>query len=104
LPQQVIDVFGVRIDISKREVLVGGRALKLRTKEFDLLTAFAQNPGVVLSRDRLLNEVWGYDYYGETRTVYVHINHLRDKLKGSSADIETFRGTGYKLVLHEEPR
>jgi DNA-binding response OmpR family regulator len=95
---QIIDAYSIRIDVSKREASVEGKPLTLRTKEFDLLTVFAQNPGVVLSRERLLSEVWGYDYYGETRTVDVHVNHLRDKLEGSSADIETFRGTGYKLV------
>jgi DNA-binding response OmpR family regulator len=100
--QQVIDVYGIHIDILKREVSVEGKPLTLRTKEFDLLTLFAQNPGVVLSRDRLLNDVWGYDYYGETRTVDVHVNHLRDKLEGSSADISTSRGTGYKLIEHKE--
>lgn len=101
-PLQVIDVYGIHIDILKREVSVEGKPLTLRAKEFDLLTIFAQNPGVVLSRDRLLNDVWGYDYYGETRTVDVHVNHLRDKLEGSSADIETSRGTGYKLIEHKE--
>jgi two-component system, OmpR family, alkaline phosphatase synthesis response regulator PhoP len=101
VPQQVIDVFGIHIDILKREVVINNELLKLRTKEFDLLTVFAQNPGVVLSRERLLNQVWGYDYYGETRTVDVHVNHLRDKLEGSTADIETFRGTGYKLVARK---
>ena len=101
MPQQVIDIFGIHIDILKREVVINNELLKLRTKEFDLLTVFAQNPGVVLSRERLLNQVWGYDYYGETRTVDVHVNHLRDKLKGSPADIETFRGTGYKLVARK---
>jgi DNA-binding response OmpR family regulator len=102
-PQQTIDVYGIHIDILKREASVEGKPLTLRTKEFDLLAVFAQNPGVVLSRERLLNEIWGYDYYGETRTVDVHINHLRDKLKGSQVDIETSRGTGYKMVGHEEP-
>jgi DNA-binding response OmpR family regulator len=97
-----IDIFGLHIDVPQREVSVEGRLLKLRAKEFDLLTVFAQNPGVVLSRDRLLNDVWGYDYYGETRTVDVHVNHLRDKLEGSSADIETLRGTGYKLIAARE--
>jgi len=92
------------IDVSKREASVEGKPLTLRTKEFDLLTVFAQNPGVVLSRERLLNEVWGYDYYGETCTVDVHVNHLRERLEGSSADIETFRGTGYKLVEHKESK
>jgi DNA-binding response OmpR family regulator len=103
-PQQVIDIFGIHIDILKREVVINNEVLKLRTKEFDLLTVFAQNPEVVLSRERLLNQVWGYDYYGETRTVDVHVNHLRDKLEGSMADIETFRGTGYKLVARKESK
>lgn len=100
--QKTIDIYGMHIDILKREVSLKDRPLTLRTKEFDLMAVFAQNPGVVLSRERLLNEVWGYDYYGETRTVDVHVSHLRDKLKGSSIDIETFRGTGYKMVGHEE--
>ena len=104
VPPQIIDVFGIHIDILKREVIIKNETLKLRTKEFDLLTVFAQNPEVVLSRERLLNQVWGYDYYGETRTVDVHVNHLRDKLEGSTADIETFRGTGYKLVSRKESK
>ena len=104
VPPQIIDVFGIHIDILKREVIIKNETLKLRTKEFDLLTVFAQNPEVVLSRERLLNQVWGYDYYGETRTVDVHVNHLRDKLEGSTADIETYRGTGYKLVSRKESR
>ena len=104
VPPQIIDVFGIHIDILKREVIIKNETLKLRTKEFDLLTVFAQNPEVVLSRERLLNQVWGYDYYGETRTVDVHVNHLRDKLEGSTADIETFRGTGYKLVTSKESK
>ncbi|MDD5190144.1 MAG: response regulator transcription factor [Dehalococcoidales bacterium] len=97
-PVQVLDIFGVHLDIPQREVNIAGRVTKLRSKEFDLLAVFASNPGVVLTRERLLSEVWGYDYYGETRTVDVHVNHLRDKLQGSGADIETYRGTGYKLV------
>ena len=103
-PQQVIDIFGIHIDILKREVVINNEVLKLRTKEFDLLTVFAQNPEVVLSRERLLNQVWGYDYYGETRTVDVHVNHLRDKLEGATTDIETYRGTGYKLVARKESK
>jgi two-component system, OmpR family, alkaline phosphatase synthesis response regulator PhoP len=101
-PPQIIDIYGIHIDILKREVIIKNEPLKLRTKEFDLLTVFAQNPDIVLSRERLLNQVWGYDYYGETRTVDVHVNHLRDKLEGSPADIETFRGTGYKLGERKE--
>jgi len=100
---KVVDVCRLHIDIARREATIEGKILKLRTKEFDLLTVFALNQGIVLNRDRLLSEVWGYDFYGETRTVDVHVNHLREKLKGSSVDIETFRGTGYKLVCSKEP-
>jgi len=103
-PPQTIDIYGIHIDILKREVIINKEPLKLRTKEFDLLSVFAQNPDIVLSRERLLNQVWGYDYYGETRTVDVHVNHLRDRLEGSPADIETFRGTGYKLVGRKETK
>jgi DNA-binding response OmpR family regulator len=101
-PPQIIDIYGIHIDVLKREVIINNEVLKLRTKEFDLLYVFAQNPDIVLGRERLLNQVWGYDYYGETRTVDVHVSHLREKLKGSPADIETYRGTGYKLEARKE--
>jgi DNA-binding response OmpR family regulator len=101
-PPQIIDIYGIHIDVLKREVIINNEVLKLRTKEFDLLYMFAQNPDIVLGRERLLNQVWGYDYYGETRTVDVHVSHLREKLKGSPADIETYRGTGYKLEARKE--
>ncbi|HEX2172588.1 MAG TPA: response regulator transcription factor [Dehalococcoidia bacterium] len=93
-----IAVAGVHIDLDRREVKVDGRLVQLRAKEFDLLSALAQNAGLVLSRERLLEMVWGYDFYGETRTVDVHINHLREKLGDRQGIIETVRGVGYKLV------
>ena len=65
------------------------------------MTTFAQNLGMVLSREKLLDLVWGFDYYGETRTVDVHVNHLRDKIANSGAHIETIRGTGYKITITE---
>jgi len=89
----------VTIDPQRREVTVGGQQLDLRTKEFDLLWTLAEHRGIVLSRNQLLDLVWGYDYYGETRTVDVHIAHLRDKLEGSDVVIETVWGVGYKLVV-----
>jgi DNA-binding response OmpR family regulator len=98
-PGDTIEVGNLRIDISRREVTVDGQPVKLRMKEFDLLATLAQSLGMVLTRDKLLDLVWGYDYYGETRTVDVHINHLREKIAGSKADIETVRGTGYKMTL-----
>jgi DNA-binding response OmpR family regulator len=85
------------IDPARRVVKVDDRAIDLRTKEFDLLLTLAENKGYVLSREKLLEIVWGFDFYGETRTVDVHIAHLRHKLKGSQAIIETVWGVGYKL-------
>lgn len=96
---QVIKLNDMSIDLARHEVSIGGKSISLRAKEFALLSVFAQNPGIVLSRERLLTQVWGYDFYGETRTVDVHVNHLRDKLNGAGVDIETLRGAGYKLVV-----
>lgn len=97
-PEQIIKIGQVTIDPQRREVAVGDRLVELRTKEFDLLTALAQHKGIVLSRDQLLDLVWGFDFYGQTRTVDVHIAHLRDKLSNSDLIIDTVWGIGYKLV------
>lgn len=91
------------IDPARREVSIAGRSIALRSKEFDLLRMFAQHLGLVLDRDRLLNQVWGYEYFGDTRTVDVHVAHLRDRLENSSLSIQTVRGSGYKLVLDRDP-
>jgi two-component system alkaline phosphatase synthesis response regulator PhoP len=99
----VIEMGKLRIDLSRHEVTAAGQPVSLRTKEFALLATLAQNPGMVFSREKLLEMVWGYDYYGETRTVDVHINHLREKLAGSVIYIETLRGTGYKMTAREDP-
>ena len=101
-PGQAIEVGNLRIDSSQREVTIDGQPLTLRTKEFDLLATLAQNLGIVLTREQLLETVWGTGYYGETRTVDIHINHLRDKLSRSSASIETVRSIGYKMVLKSQ--
>jgi len=98
-PGKAIEVGNLRIDPSRHEATVEGQALTLRSKEFALLATLGQNLGMVLSREQLLELVWGFDYYGETRTVDVHVNHLREKIAGSSALIETVRGMGYKMVL-----
>jgi len=96
--EQPLHVADVTIDPARREVSVAGEPIVLRAKEFDLLQAFAENKGIVLTREQLLNKVWGYDFYGETRTVDVHVAHLRKRLKGSQVSIETVTGVGYKLV------
>ena len=98
----VMEIGQLRIDVSRHEVTVYGQPIILRIKEFALLATFAQNPGIVLSREKLLEIVWGYDFYGETRTVDVHVNHLREKLSDSGVQIETVRGIGYKMTYNEE--
>jgi DNA-binding response OmpR family regulator len=100
-PAKVIEVGDLRIDILGREVSVAGSPVALRTKEFDLLMALAQNTGVAMARDRLLNAVWGEDFFGDQRTLDVHVAWLRDKIGASTAKIVTVWGFGYKLVAPE---
>ncbi len=87
------------IDPASREARVSSRTLGLRTQEFDLLLTLAEHRGLVLSREQLLQKAWGFDFYGQTRTVDVHIAHLRKKLEGGTVKIETVTGVGYKLVI-----
>lgn len=102
LPAEQIRRLGnVVIDPTAREAQVDGQRVNLRTKEFDLALTLIDHVNRVLSREQLLNLVWGYEFYGETRTVDVHIAHLRDKLSGSNLKIETVWGMGYKLILDE---
>jgi DNA-binding response OmpR family regulator len=98
---RVLAVGNVRVDLGRREVTVGGKPVELRTKEFDLLVAFAEHLGLVLDRETLLRIVWGYDYLGDSRTIDVHVTWLRDKLESATVKIQTIRGIGYKLVTTE---
>jgi DNA-binding response OmpR family regulator len=93
-----IEVGALRIDPRRREATVGDRRLELRAREFDLLAALARDPGVVLTRDALLEGVWGTDFPGETRTIDVHVAEVRKKLTPDGPPIETVRGHGYRLV------
>jgi DNA-binding response OmpR family regulator len=93
-----IQVGDLRIDPRRREASVGDRRLDLRAREFDLLAALARDPGVVLSRDALLEDVWGTDFPGETRTADVHVAEVRKKLGEDGPQVETIRGIGYRLV------
>ena len=89
----------IKIDPARREVIVAGEPVALRAKEFDLLVTFFEHRGLVLTREQLLNLVWGFDFYGQTRTVDVHVAHVRKRIAGSqSVRIETVTGVGYKLV------
>ncbi len=86
----------VILDPDRHEVLVAGQPVQMTAKEFDLLHYLLMNQGLALSRQQLLEQVWGYDFLGDTRTVDVHINQVRKKL-GAAAEIETVWGVGYKL-------
>ncbi len=88
------------IDVERHEVTAGGRTVGLSMKEFELLRTLAEKRGIVLTRDQLLDQIWGIDYDGETRTVDVHIRYLRRKLgddEKNSKYIQTIRGIGYKI-------
>lgn len=98
-----VDVGDVSIDPGRREVTISGKPVQMRAKEFDLLLALAQENGRVLSREQLLSRVWGYEYFGDSRTVDVHVTWVRDKLEGSCAQVQTVRGVGYKLVAMDTP-
>ena len=93
-----IEVGSLRIDPRRREVVLGDAIVELRGREFDLLAALARDPGVVLSRETLLEDVWGTDFPGETRTVDVHVSEVRKKLGPDGPAIESVRGVGYRLV------
>ncbi len=94
---RIITVDNLSIFPDRRIVTVGGENVGLRVKEFDLLATLAENKGMVFTREKLLDVVWGYDFAGETRTVDVHVAHLRHKLQGMSPTIETVWGVGYRL-------
>jgi len=88
----------LQVDRERREVLRGGKVLRMKPKEFELLLFFLQHPGRVFSREQILDEVWGYDFYGGPRTVDVHIRWLRQKIEVDPANPErlrTIRGSGY---------
>jgi DNA-binding response OmpR family regulator len=99
--EQPLIAGALTIDPARRQASLAGTPLNLKPKEFDLLRYFARHPGIVLSRDALLREVWGYDFPIDTRTVDVHIRWLREKLEEDPSRprwIETLRGVGYRFV------
>jgi DNA-binding response OmpR family regulator len=95
---QIISIAQLQVNVGSREVLVCGKPVSLRAKEFELLVTLLNHKGMVLSREQLIEQVWGFDFYGQTRTVDVHVAHLRVKLTNSGVEIETVWGVGYKLT------
>lgn len=92
-----MEVSGVRMDLKKHEVTVDGKVVTLTLKEFELLERLMRNQNIVMTRDQLLEDIWGYDFDGETRTVDVHVRTLRQKLGEKGTIIETVRGVGYRV-------
>ena len=99
--ERALVIGNMRIEPQQHRVLLEGREVRLRRLEYDLLYTLARRPGMVFSRDQLLNLVWDYEVPGETRTVDVHVAHLRHKLTGMQASIETVWGVGYRLETQE---
>ena len=99
-PEEVIRVGDIAIDKAAHQVTIDGHVVELSYKEFELLTYFAENQGLALSREKILNNVWNYDYFGDARTIDTHVKKLRSKLgeKGGKY-IKTIWGMGYKLEV-----
>ena len=97
----LLEIGPITVDVESYRVTLDGREVRLTAKEFLLLKSFAEHHGRVLSRDVLLSDVWGYKYTGGTRTVDVHVRHLREKLPVLSHALVTVKQFGYKLVIQE---
>ena len=95
--KDVIDVGGIHIDKAAHQVEIDGKPVDLSYKEFELMTYFAENQGIALSREKILNNVWNYDYFGDARTIDTHVKKLRSKLGEKGEYIKTIWGMGYKF-------
>lgn len=99
--EDVISVGGIQIDKAAHQVKVDGKEIELSYKEFELLAYFAENQGIALSREKILNNVWNYDYFGDARTIDTHVKKLRSKLGDQGNYIKTIWGMGYKFEVEE---
>jgi len=97
--KEVKDYDGIEIDKEGRTVKVDGKPVELSLREYELLVYLVENQGIALSRDKILNNVWNYDYYGDSRTIDSHIKKIRHKLGKKGKYIETIRGIGYKFEI-----
>lgn len=99
--EQLTDAGGISIDKSAHIVKIDGETIELSYKEFELLSYFVENQGIALSREKILNNVWNYDYFGDARTIDTHVKKLRSKLGDKGAYIKTIWGMGYKFEVDE---
>ena len=94
---QILEYGGIVVDKTAHSVTIDGKPVDLSFKEFELLTYFMENKGIALSREKILNHVWNYDYFGDARTIDTHVKKLRSKLEGKGDLIKTIWGVGYKM-------
>ena len=97
--QEKLGAGGIEVDRAAHQVLVDGEGIELSYKEFELLTYFLENQGLALSREKILNNVWNYDYFGDARTIDTHVKKLRSKLGEKGNYIKTIWGMGYKFEV-----
>lgn len=95
----LIEIGGIRIDKAAHQVTIDGQNIDLSYKEFELLTYFVENQGIALSREKILNNVWNYDYFGDARTIDTHVKKLRSKMGEKGDYIRTIWGMGYKFEV-----
>lgn len=100
--EDILEAGGIRIDRQAHQVTVDGKPIELSFKEFELLSYFVENKGIALSREKILNAVWNYDYYGDARTIDTHVKKLRSKLGDKGKQIQTIWGMGYKFEPDED--
>ena len=96
---EVLEYGGISIDKAAHVVTIDGASIDLSFKEFELLTYFMENKGIALSREKILNSVWNYDYFGDARTIDTHVKKLRSKMGNKGDLIKTVWGMGYKLEV-----
>lgn len=99
---QVLDIGGIEINKAAHIVTIGEQNIELSYKEFELLVYFVENAGIALSREKILNNVWNYDYFGDARTIDTHVKKLRSKLGKQGDYIKTIWGMGYKFEVNDE--
>ena len=97
---EILEAAGIRVDKDAHEASVDGQPVDLSNKEFELLTYFMENQGMALSREKILNNVWNYDYFGDARTIDTHVKKLRSKLGEKGELIKTIWGMGYKFEVN----
>lgn len=98
----ILEMGGIVVDQSAHSVTIDGNPIELSYKEFELLVFFMENKGIALSREKILNSVWNYDYYGDARTIDTHVKKLRSKMGEKGDMIKTIWGLGYKLSVENE--